>query len=249
MKIMRLILAGLLSIALFPISFSQVVQKPAQASQDEQALRRLEDEWLGSYLRGDKATFDRIVADDFTGTDESAKVRNKAQERELIQAPPASIKTSLTNEDVRVRIYGDAAIVTGRIVVKTQLNGQPEIGFQSRFTDTFLKRQEYWQVAARHYSRLPVERTAVKLEPKVYDEYVGQYELAPNFILTVTKEGEKLMSQATGQPKFELLAESEIGFFIKDISALFIFMRGRSGEVERMITVQDGRIIQAKRIK
>ena len=249
MKIMRLILAGLLSIALFPIGFGQVVQKPAQASQGEQALRRLEDEWLGSYLRGDKATFDRIVADDFTGTDESAKVRNKAQERELIQAPPASIKTSLTNEDVRVRIYGDAAIVTGRIVVKTQLNGQPEIGFQSRFTDTFLKRQEYWQVAARHYSRLPVERTAVKLEPKVYDEYVGQYELAPNFILTVTKEGEKLMSQATGQPKFELLAESEIGFFIKDISALFIFMRGRSGEVERMITVQDGRIIQAKRIK
>ena len=57
------------------------------------------------------------------------------------------------------------------------------------------------------------------------------------------------MSQATGQPKFELLAESEIGFFIKDLSALFIFMRGQSGEVERMITVQDGRIIPAKRIK
>ena len=246
---MRLIVAGLLSIALFPVSFGQVVQKPAQASQDEQALRRLEDEWLGSYLRGDKATFDRIVADDFTGTDESAKVRNKAQERELIQAPPASIKASLTNEDVRVRIHGDAAIVTGRIVVKSQPGGQAEISFQSRFTDTFLKRQGSWQVAARHYSRLPVERTAVKLDPKVYDQYVGQYELAPNFILTVTKEGEKLMSQATGQPKFELLAESEIGFFIKDISALFIFMRGQSGEVERMITVQDGRIIPAKRIK
>jgi ketosteroid isomerase-like protein len=249
MKIMRLVVAGLLSLGLIPLGFSQMVQKPAQASQDEQGLRRLEDEWLGSYLRGDKATFDRIVANDFTGTDESAKVRNKAEERELIQAPPASIKTSLTNEDVRVRIYGDAAIVTGRIVVKTQLSGQAEISFQSRFTDTFLKRQEYWQVAARHYSRLPIERTAVKLDPKVYDQYVGRYEVAPHFILTVTKEGEKLMNQATGQPKFELLAESEIGFFIKDISALFIFMRDQSGMVERMITVQDGRIISARRIK
>ena len=246
---MRLIVAGLLSFALIPVGFGQTVQKLAQAIKDEQALSRLEDEWLGLYLRGDKATFDRIVADDFTGTDESAKVRNKAQERELIQAPPASIKTSLTNEDVRVRIYGDAAIVTGRIVVKPQLSGQAEISFQSRFTDTFLKRQERWQVVARHYSRLPLERTAVKLDPKVYDQYVGQYEVAPAFVLTVTKEGEKLMSQATGQPQFELLPVSEVAFFIKDISALFIFMRGPSGEVERMITVQDGVIITAKRVK
>lgn len=246
---MQLVVAGILSFALLPFGLGQLVQKPAQASRDEQELRRLEDEWLSSYLRGDKATFDRIVADDFTGTDESAKLRNKTQERELIQVPPASIKTSLTNEDVRVRIYGNAAIVTGRIVVKTQLSGQAEIGFQSRFTDTFLKRQEHWQVSARHYSRLPPERTVVKLDPKVYDEYAGQYELAPNFVLTITKEGDKLMSQATGQPKFELLPESEIGFFIKDFAALFIFMRDQSGEVNRLITVQDGRIISAKRIK
>lgn len=249
LKILQLVVVGLLSFALFPVSFGQVAQKQDQAAQDEQELKRLEDEWLGSYLRGDKQIFDRIVADDFTGTDESAKVRDKAQERELVQAPPASVKTSLTNEDVRVRIYADTAIVTGRIVINTHLAGQAVAHFESRFTDTFLKRQGRWQVAARHYSRLPVERTAVKVDPKIYDQYVGQYEVAPNFVLNVTKEGEKLMSQATGQPKLELLAESEIGFFIKDISALFIFMRGQSGEVERMITVQDGRIISAKRVK
>ena len=249
MKIMRLVVAGLLSFALVPVGFGQLVQKLEQVMQDERALKRLEDQWLGSYLRGDKATFDRIVAESFTGTDESAKVRSKAQERELIQAPPASVKASLTNKDVQVRIYGDTAIVTGRIVVKTQLGGQAEISFQSRFTDTFLKRQERWQVVARHYSRVPVERTAVKLDPKIYDQYVGQYEVAPNFVLTVTKEGEKLMSRATGQPNFELLPVSEVAFFIKDLSALFIFMRGESGAVERMITIQDGLIISAKRVE
>ena len=121
---MRFVVAGLLSLALVPVGFGQMVQKLEQAIQDERELKRLEDQWLGSYLRGDKATFDRIVADSFTGTDESAIVRSKAQERELIQAPPASVKTSLTNEDVQVRIYGDTAIVTGRIVVKTQFSGQ-----------------------------------------------------------------------------------------------------------------------------
>ena len=246
---MRLLVAGVLFFAFFSVCSGQTVQRPALANKDEQALRRLEDEWLGSYLRGDKATFDRIVADDFTGTDESAKVRHKAQERELIQAPPSSIKASLTNEDIQVRIYRDAALVNGRIVYKAQPGGQAEINFQSRFTDTLLKRQGRWQVVARHYSRLPPERTAVKLDPKVYDAYVGQYEIGPNFALTVTKEGDKLITQATGQPKFELLPESEIGFFIKDISALFIFMRDEKGVVNQLITIQDGRILAAKRIK
>jgi len=101
LKILQLVVVGLLSFALFPVRFGQVAQKQDQAAQAEQELKRLEDEWLGSYLRGDKQIFDRIVANDFTSTDESAKVRDKAQERELVQAPPASVKTSLTNEDVR----------------------------------------------------------------------------------------------------------------------------------------------------
>lgn len=94
---------------------SQLAQRFAQDSKERKELRRLEDEWLSSYLRADKTIFDRIVAEDFTGTDESAKVRNKAQARELIQVPPSSIKASLTNEDVQFRIYGDTAVVTGRI--------------------------------------------------------------------------------------------------------------------------------------
>lgn len=246
---MRLIVTTLLALSFFSFSLGSFIQKSGQASKDEQELRRLEDEWLGSYLSGERTIFDRIVADDFTGTDESARVRSKVEEMELIQPPPASIKSSLTNDDVQVRIYGDAAIVTGRIVVKTQLADQAQIHFQSRFTDTFLKRQGRWQVVARHYSRLPPYRAAVKVDPKVYDEYVGQYELAPNFVVTITKDGDKFMSQASGQPKFELLPESDTVFFIKGFSALFIFMRSRNGEVTRMITLQDGRVIEAKRLK
>lgn len=246
---MRLLLSGVLFFSSLSFCLGQTAQGPAQAGRDEQAVRRLEDEWLGCYLRGDKTTFDRIVANDFTGTDESAKLRNKAQEREVIQAPPSSIKVSLTNEDLQVRIYRDTAVVIGRIVAKSQPGGQAEISFQSRFTDTLLKRQGRWQVVARHYSRLPVERTAVKLDPKIYDAYTGQYELAPGFVLTISRDGEKLITQGTGQPEFELQPESEIGFFIKDFSALFIFLRDEKGKVSQLITIQDGRIISSKRIK
>jgi len=248
---MRLLIAGVLTLAMVTLASSQTTnQKVSEASKDEQELKQLEDEWLNTYLRGDRATFDRIVADDFTGTDESAVLRNKAQEKELVQAPPpGGIKVSLTNEDVQVRIYGDTAIVTGRIVQKAERAGQDSFGFQSRFTDTFLKRQGRWQVVARHYSRIPLERTAIKVDPKIYDAYVGEYEIAPGIVLHVSKEGDKLMSQTTGQPKAEMFPESEMGFFVKGIPAQFIFIRDEKGQVARMIVLQDGRTISMKRIK
>ncbi|NOT63449.1 MAG: serine hydrolase, partial [Acidobacteria bacterium] len=55
---------------------------------------------------------------------------------------------------------------------------------------------------------LPSARKEIKVEAKVLAAYVGEYQLAPNFIITITQEGEQLYAQATGQPRFELYAES-----------------------------------------
>ena len=246
---MRIVIAVAVVFAAISIALSQKRDDRPMQKGVEQELRRLEDEWLTSYLRGDKATFDRVVADDFTGTDESAKVRSKMQERDLVQAVPGPAGVTLTNEDVKARVYGDTAIVTGRIVSRVQSGGNANINFQSRFTDTFLRRQGRWQVVARHYSRLPPERTAIKLDPKTYDAYVGQYELAPGVVFNVTKEGDKLMSQVTGQPVFEFLPESGVAFFLKEVPAQFVFLRDEKGLVAQMIIIQDGRIVPAKRIR
>jgi ketosteroid isomerase-like protein len=211
----------------------------------EQELKRLENEWLNSYLRGDKQTFDRIVADDFTRTDESGKFATKAEERALVQAPPGSVSASLTNEDMHVRVYGNSAIVTGLIVSRVQ----GSLSFQSRFTDTFIKRGGPWQVVARHYSRVPTERTSINVNSKIYDDYVGQYEIASNVLLDITKEGEKLMSQTTGQAKMELLPESEIEFFIKGFTAQFVFVRDGTGKVTKLIINQEGQRVTINRVK
>lgn len=211
----------------------------------EQELKQIEDELLNSYLRGDKQVFDRIVADDFTRTDESGKFATKAEEKELVQAPPTSVKASLKNEDMQVRVYGNAAVVTGRIVSEVQGN----LSFQSRFTDIFVKRKGRWQVVARHYSRIPNELKVISLDSKIYDAYVGQYEIAPNVIFTVTKEGDKLMSQTTGQPKMELLPESEIEFFIKGFTAQFVFVRDETGQVTKLLINQEGQRVTTRKIK
>lgn len=241
---MRLLFIALILFAMFSSAHGQIKNESSTQNRVEQELRRLENEWLNSYVRGDKQTFDRIVADDFTRTDESGKFATKAEERALVQAPPASVKASLTNEDMRVRVYANAAIVTGRIVSKVQAG----LNFQSRFTDTFVKRGGRWQVVARHYSRVPTERIAINVNSKIYEAYVGQYEIAPNVVFDITQEGERLMSQTTGQPKMELLPESEIEFFIKGFTAQFVFVRDGTGRVTKLIINQEGQRVAAKKL-
>jgi ketosteroid isomerase-like protein len=241
---MRLLFAGAVLLAISSLSLGQMKNRPSAQNDVEQELKRIENEWLNSYLRGDRQTFDRIVAEDFTRTDESGKFATKAEEKEIIQAPPASVNASLTNEDMQVRPYGETAVVTGRIVSKVQ----DSLNFQSRFTDTFVKRKGHWQVVARHYSRIPTERTVIKLDSKIYDAYIGRYELMPDVIINVTREGDNLMSQTTGQPKMELLPESEIEFFIKGFSAQFIFVRDESGRVTKLIINQEGQRVTARRL-
>lgn len=91
------------------------------------------------------------------------------------------------------------------------------------------------------------ERQAIKLDPTLYDAYVGEYELAPNFSLTITREGDQIFGQATGQQKLELFPESETLFFLKVVDAQLEFVRGADGKVTGLVLHQGGRDMPGKR--
>jgi CubicO group peptidase (beta-lactamase class C family) len=95
---------------------------------------------------------------------------------------------------------------------------------------------------------IPREHMAIKVDPKIFDAYVGQYELAPNFIFTITREGDRLMAQATGQGKLELHPESETKFFITEVDAQITFVKDSQGQVTQLILHQ-GLDRLAKKIK
>jgi hypothetical protein len=96
---------------------------------------------------------------------------------------------------------------------------------------------------------IPKERVAIKLDSKIYDAYVGQYELAPNVIITVTKEDDRLMIQLTGQPKVEVFPESETKFFLRVVDAQLTFVKDDKGQVAHLILHQGGQDRQAKKIQ
>jgi CubicO group peptidase (beta-lactamase class C family) len=86
----------------------------------------------------------------------------------------------------------------------------------------------------------PAERTEVKLDTAVLARYVGTYELAPNFSITFTLEGDQLMSQATNQRKLPVYPESQTKFFLKVVDAEIEFFTSDKGQVSYLIVHQGG---------
>ena len=95
----------------------------------------------------------------------------------------------------------------------------------------------------------PKERKAIKLEAKILDAYVGDYQLAPNFVITISREGDQFFAQATGQGKLELFAETETDFFFKVVDAQVTFVKGDKGQVTSMVLHQNGVDQRATKIK
>ena len=95
----------------------------------------------------------------------------------------------------------------------------------------------------------PKEHKAIQLDPKIFDAYAGEYQLAPGFSLLFSREGDKFFIQPTGQGKAEILAESETDFFLAAADAQITFVKDDKGEVTQAILHQAGRNQTAKKIK
>jgi len=83
-------------------------------------------------------------------------------------------------------------------------------------------------------------RTEITVDPVILETYVGVYQLAPTFAITVTREGSLLFAQATGQARFQLFAEAPTEFFLKVVDAQITFERDSTGKVVRLILHQGG---------
>jgi CubicO group peptidase (beta-lactamase class C family) len=101
--------------------------------------------------------------------------------------------------------------------------------------------------AAEMLKRL--ESPAGKVDPNAFDAYVGEYELAPGFVLRVFREGEKFMTQATGQNVIEIFAEPDGSFSPRTFPATLTFIKDADGKVTSVKLTQGGRETIGKKIK
>jgi CubicO group peptidase (beta-lactamase class C family) len=95
---------------------------------------------------------------------------------------------------------------------------------------------------------VPKEHQEVAVDTKVFDRYVGTYQLAPAAIITISREGDQLYTQLTGQQKFPVFPEGEGKFFLKVVDAQLSFDSDVQGKVTQVTLHQGGRDQVAKRI-
>ena len=96
---------------------------------------------------------------------------------------------------------------------------------------------------------VPKEHKQVTVDSKIFEGYVGNYQLAPNFILTISRDGDQLFAQATGQGKFEIFPESPTNYFAKVAEIGITFQVDAKGQATGITIHQQGHDVPAKRIQ
>jgi len=131
-----------------PIQLTPVEQSDS-AAKDE--LIQIERELAVAWPKGDKQTIDRILAPDWSVTNALGQVQTKDQVmRDAFQSDILKVKSASVDE-IKVRLFGNTAIVTGRSVSEGLYVGK-SFSATLRFTDVFVKRKRHWQVVASHAS-------------------------------------------------------------------------------------------------
>ena len=109
-----------------------------------QVLQAMEQDWLNAEKNHDAATFEKLVADDWIAISPDGKSETKAERAAKIKSSHA---TSATMGDMKVRVFGNAAVVTGTDDEATMEGGKKSTGHYV-WTDVFVKRDGKWLAVA-----------------------------------------------------------------------------------------------------
>src|SRR5256885_4093941 len=122
-------------------------QTPGAQDTVAQVLLRLEDDWTVGLTHRDAAVFRRLLADGFIYTEDDRTVGRDDVLRDIV-AGPDTVEAA-RNEEMGVHRFGSTAVVTGWLVVRGRGASGP-FDRRYRFTDTWLRRGERWQIVAAH---------------------------------------------------------------------------------------------------
>lgn len=160
---------GLLLAAAVALS-GQAPAAPAAPNSVEQILLQLERDWSQADVHKDAAALDRILAEDWIGIDFEGTVLTKSQALEGLASDSGSLETTVLR-DMKVRIYGNTAIITGTDIEKSEYHGKDSSG-KYLWTDVFVFRNGLWQAVSSQSTKLaaasgPKELARVRGSEKV----------------------------------------------------------------------------------
>ncbi|HLK52254.1 MAG TPA: nuclear transport factor 2 family protein [Candidatus Angelobacter sp.] len=151
MKILAAVVLLILTSHLFAQGRNTPPGTPGEMKND---LLQIEREIGRANLDCDYKYFDRVEGEDFIFTDAAGTVSDKKQD----MAGEKDCRKTDAKYDVdnsEVRLFGNTAVVTGRITIARKNKEEKLVTRRSRFTDVFVWRDGRWQLVAGHSSRIP----------------------------------------------------------------------------------------------
>jgi ketosteroid isomerase-like protein len=145
-----------LSCAVLPvvisIALAVTTRSSAQTTQDGDVreLERLEAVWNEAHEHGDATALEKLWADDMEVAVPKMPVMTKTDALKFARSGRMKFLSYRTS-DIRVRVYDNAAVVTGRLQRTRSMNGQ-EISDDWRFTKTYVRETGQWRVVSFHAS-------------------------------------------------------------------------------------------------
>ena len=151
---MQRILINSLSVIAVCLAVVQAMaaEKNAKRANDEQIIRQLMQDWAEALVKGDQAAIDRITSADWMLTDPQGMLISKAQSDAHRKSGTVKFE-SFKLDELKVRVYGDTAVVHGLATRKSSYQGKDTSG-QYRSTDVFIKSNGRWQAIAAHVTRV-----------------------------------------------------------------------------------------------
>src|SRR6267378_2097384 len=140
----RFVLFVIAFLASWPFDFA-AAQNPGSSK-----IAALEEKWNAAYKRGDIATMESLLAEDFIITLEDGSTFSKSGYIAHNGDPTLRIETTEMS-GLSVRMHGNTAVVTGAYHEKGTSKGKP-YEYRDRFTDVWMNLNGTWQVIASHYS-------------------------------------------------------------------------------------------------
>lgn len=145
-------------LSIFLLIFTGVTMSAARAlgtdsgdSEVQQKLLQMERDWANAMMQNDPTVIDRVEASDYSYVMDDFKGDKQG---DLDQAKTHALAGTAELSEMKVQIFGDAAVVTGKAALRNAKYNGKDVSGNYLFTDVFVNRSGRWQVVASHSNRV-----------------------------------------------------------------------------------------------
>lgn len=221
--------------------------KAAEPAKLEEELMQHAQDLFDAVAVGNQEPWKKYFADDCLFFDEKGRNFTKPELVADIRPLPNGYSGKINVGKPKTLIHGDTAILSYDVDETETVFGQ-NLKARYHVTDTWLRRNNNWQIAASQVFRYYEDPAAGKINIRKLRDFVGTYELATGQTRTVSIDGDHLVVERNGKRETLLPEASEI-FFRKGVEGRILFRADGNGKIDALIDRRNNEDIVWRKVK